>query len=160
MKVSRVRWLACLVVPLLTGCVAQVTEAPAAPSLTYTCCQTADIETRYEPGQTFTVHWIVEFPDEPVPASPPQVELKAHLTGPFATEDDLKAAAMGTRSIPGLVTFTAPPVRPSGAPDERPVSNIPIAPDAGPGYYNLVTSVLSAEHTVSGEGIIQVVPRV
>ncbi|PZG12429.1 hypothetical protein C1I95_25850 [Micromonospora craterilacus] len=144
--------------PLLAACVAGPSEVAARPSVTYTCCETADVETLYEPGQTFILHWIVELLDDPTATAPPQVELNAHLTGPFATVDDLKAVAMGTKNLPGLVTFTAEPVRPAGTPDERPVSTIVIEPSAKPGYYNLVNSVADRESKVSGESIIQVVP--
>ncbi|MER7445074.1 hypothetical protein [Micromonospora avicenniae] len=158
MHASRVRLLTCLVVPLLAACSTEpagpVTAAPA----TYTCCEAQDVDRLYQPGQTLTVHWTVESPDERG-GTPPQVELTARLTGPFATVGDVKAATEGTPSAPGLVTFTAAPVRPSGTPDERPVSTIVIAPEAKPGYYNLVTSVRSDDNTASGGSIVRVVPK-
>ncbi|MET7748691.1 hypothetical protein [Micromonospora sp. NPDC005367] len=104
------------------------------------------------------MRWIVEAPDEPGGA-PPQVELTARLTGPFATVGDIKAATEATPDAPGLVTFTAAPVRPSGTPDERPVSTIAIGPEAEPGYYNLVTSVAGDDNTTSGGSIVRVVPK-
>ncbi|MEV6812553.1 hypothetical protein [Micromonospora sp. NPDC051296] len=159
MRMSRVWLAACLVMPLLAACVTGPSEVPARSSVTYTCCETADVETLYEPGQTFILHWIVELLDEPPATTPPQVELNAHLTGPFATVDELKAVAMGTKNVSGLVTLTAEPVRPAGTPDERPVSTIVIDPSAKPGYYNLVSSVVDRGSTVSGESIIQVVPQ-
>ncbi|MEU4679852.1 hypothetical protein [Micromonospora sp. NPDC023737] len=87
------------------------------------------------------------------------VELAARLTGPFATAGDVKAATEAAPSAPGLVTFTAAPVRPSSTPDERPVSTIVIGPEAEPGYYNLVTSVGGDDHTVSSGSIVRVVPK-
>ncbi|MEV4810732.1 hypothetical protein [Micromonospora avicenniae] len=64
-----------------------------------------------------------------------------------------------TPNAPGLVTFTAAPVRPSGTPDERPVSTIAIGPEAEPGYYNLVTSVGGGDDTASSGSVIRVVPK-
>ncbi|NES29193.1 hypothetical protein GCE86_18395 [Micromonospora terminaliae] len=132
-----------------------VTAAP----VSYRCCEAQDIERPYQPGQTLTVHWTVESPDGPG-GGHPQVELTARLTGPFATVSDLKAATEANPNAPGPVTFAAAPVRPSGLPDERPVSSVVIGPDARPGYYNLVTSVVDGGNTASGGGsIVRVVPR-
>ncbi|NED51523.1 hypothetical protein G3I24_11490 [Micromonospora aurantiaca] len=121
----------------------------------YTCCQDLDVDRPYQPGQTLTVQWTVESPDEPGSTSP-QVELTARLTGPYGTVDDLKAAS----AAPGLVTFTATPVRPTGTPGERPASTIAIGPAAKPGFYDLVTSVIGdGNTTASGSSIIQVAPK-
>ncbi|MFD2767082.1 hypothetical protein [Micromonospora eburnea] len=145
------RFLACLVLPLLAACGTEPAGPEGATSVTYSCCEAGDIDRPYQPGQTLTVHWTVESPEQPAVA-PPQVELTARLTGPYATTGDLKAAA-----DPGPATFEAAPVRPSGGPDERPVSTIVIGTDAEPGYYNLVTAVVSDGSTVSGASIIRVV---
>ncbi|MGC4815186.1 hypothetical protein ACLQ29_32135 [Micromonospora sp. DT228] len=162
MKMRWVPLLACLVMPLLAACDADPAD-PAGPvtatSVTYSCCEARDVDRPYQPGQTLTVHWAVESPDEPG-GTPPQVELTARLTGPFAAVGDLKAATEGTPTVPGLVTFAAAPVRPSGTPDERPISTIVIAADAKPGYYNLVTAVVGGDNTASGGGsVVRVVPR-
>ncbi|MCZ7438130.1 hypothetical protein O7598_17100 [Micromonospora sp. WMMC241] len=158
MNVTRVRLLACVVIPLLAACDAEPSSPETAASVTYSCCEAQDVDKPYQPGQTLTVHWTVEPSDEPG-GTPPQVELTARLTGPFATVGDLKAATEGTPSVPGLVTFAAAPVRPSGTPDERPVSTLVIDPDAKPGYYNLVTSVVDGGSTAGGDSIVQVVPK-
>lgn len=100
-----------------------------------------------------SVHWAVEAPKGPT-AGTAQVELTARLTGPSATVDELKAA--GTA---GELTFTAVPVRPSGAPGERPVSTILIGSDARPGYYNLVTAVTRGAGSQSGASIVRVVAK-
>jgi hypothetical protein len=149
MNVSRVRLLACLVMPFLAACGAEPSGPVAAAPVTYSCCESRDVDRLYQPGQTLTVHWTVESPEEPG-GTPPQVELTARLTGPFATVGDLKAATEGTQTVPGLVTFAAEPVRPSGTPDERPVSTIVIGQEAKPGYYNLVTSLVGDDNTASG----------
>ncbi|MBU8856446.1 hypothetical protein KSK32_04125 [Micromonospora sp. WMMB482] len=127
----------------------------AAAPPTYTCCEALDVDRPYQPGQTLTVHWTVESPDEPSSTSP-QVELAARLTGPYGTVDDLKAAS----TVPGLVTFSAAPVRPAGTPGERPVSTIVIGSAARPGFYDLVTSVIDGGSTTTGgSSIVQVVPK-
>jgi hypothetical protein len=158
MKPSRVGIVACLAVPLLASCSAEPVKPVATTQMAYSCCEAKDVDTLYQPGQTVTVHWTVQSPDNPA-ASPPQVELAARLTGPYATVDGLKAATADTRSAAGEVTFTAAPVRPSGAPDERPVSTIAIGPDAKPGYYSLITSIREDGDTADGAGIVRVVPK-
>ncbi|MFR9780613.1 hypothetical protein ACL02O_31775 [Micromonospora sp. MS34] len=159
MRPSPVRLLGCLVLPLLTACGAEPSAAMAVAPVTYTCCEARDIDRLYQPGETLTVHWTVVPPAEPG-GTRPQVQLTARLTGPFTTVADLKAAAEGNRSTSGSVTFTAAPVRPSGTPDERPVSTIVIGPDALPGYYNLVTALVGDDNTASGgASIVRIVPR-
>ncbi|MFI7081606.1 hypothetical protein ACIBO1_30350 [Micromonospora sp. NPDC049903] len=159
MKAYRALPLA-LLFPLLAACVVSPVEEVAASTLTYSCCETADVERSYQPGQTFTLNWVVESPDEPpvTPTPGPGVELTAHLIGPFESVEQLTAHAMGTLTVPGLVTYPAEPVRPADAPDRRPVSTIVIAPDAGPGYYNLISSMADQGNAVGGESVIQVVP--
>jgi hypothetical protein len=132
----------------LTACTTEPSTPPAV-TVTYTCCVAADVETPYQPGQTMTVHWIVQTPDGPV-SGPPQVELTATLTGPYASADDLKAGAGAAN------TYTAAPVRPSGAPDEQPVSTIVIGTDAQPGLYNLVTSANQDGATSGGSSVVRV----
>ncbi|MEU5527081.1 hypothetical protein ABZ744_09085 [Micromonospora chersina] len=159
MNASRVRLLTCLVMPLLAACGTEPSGPVTAAPVTYTCCDARDVDRPYQPGQTLTVHWTVEYPDEPG-GTPPQVELTARLTGPFATVGDVKAATEATQTAAGLVTFAAAAVQPSGTPDERPASAVVIGPDARPGYYNLVTSVVDGGNTASGGGsIIRVVPK-
>ncbi|MEU7794234.1 hypothetical protein AB0B11_12465 [Micromonospora tulbaghiae] len=156
MNSPRLRLLSCLAVPLLAACGAEPSGTVAeVPPPAYTCCQDLDVDRPYQPGQTLTVQWTVESPDEPGSTSP-QVELTARLTGPYGTVDDLKAAS----AAPGLVTFTATPVRPTGNPGERPASTIAIGPAAKPGFYDLVTSVIGdGNTTASGSSIIQVAPK-
>ncbi|WP_244933228.1 hypothetical protein [Micromonospora tulbaghiae] len=156
MNSPRLRLLSCLAVPLLAACGTEPSGTVAeVPPPAYTCCQDLDVDRPYQPGQTLTVQWTVKSPDEPGSTSP-QVELTARLTGLYGTVDDLKAAS----AAPGLVTFTATPVRPSGTPGERSASTIVIGPAAKPGFYDLVTSVIGdGNTTASGSSIIQVAPK-
>ncbi|MFI7305412.1 hypothetical protein ACIBM8_19540 [Micromonospora aurantiaca] len=152
MNSPRLRLLFCLAVPLLAACGAEPSEMVAeVPPPAYTCCEDLDVDKPYHPGQTLTVQWTVE------PGSTSsQAELTAQLTGPYGTVDDLKAAL----AVPGLVTFTATPVRPAAGSGERPVSTIVIGPDAKPGFYDLVTSVVGDGNAItSGSSIIQVAPN-
>ncbi len=150
---------ACLVLPLLAACGTESSD-PAATPVTYSCCETLDVDRPYQPGQALALYWTVTSPDDRAETRP-QVELNALLTGPFATEAELKAAATGTTPpVPGLVTFTAAPVRPSGTPGERPTSTIVIGPEAKPGYYNVVTSLVGDDGTtIRGDSVVRVVPR-
>jgi hypothetical protein len=158
MKAPRVALVACLALASLVGCSAHPSgPAPAAPK-TYTCCKAKDIDTPYRPGDILTIHWIANSSNGPA-ASSPGVELTARLTGPYQTVDELKAATPDTRHADGEVTFTAPPVHPSGTPDEQPVSIIVIGTDAKPGYYNLVFSVAQNGGTSGGASIVRVLAK-
>jgi hypothetical protein len=158
-KGSRSGLLATLVVAGVAACAAQPSRSPAVPQVTYSCCETKDVDTLYQPGQTLTIHWIVNRSDESG-ATPLPVELGARLTGPFATVEALKAATSDSQTAPELVTLTAAVVRPSGRPGERPVSTIAIGSAAKPGYYNLRTAItgISDRDEVGGASIIKVIP--
>ncbi|MEO3775204.1 hypothetical protein [Micromonospora sp. B9E7] len=159
MRAWRLMAFACLVSPVLSGCGPEPSTTTASLPTTYTCCDSKDVDTIYQPGQHVAVHWNVEMGTDPA-AKPPQVELAARLTGPYSSVGDLKNASRGgTQPAPGETTFEAPPVRPSGAADERPVSVISIGTDAQPGYYNLVTSVRQDGGTVSGASVVRVAPK-
>jgi hypothetical protein len=146
--------MGCLL-PTLASCVT-ASPAPTATGPTYRCCQAADINRTYHPGQTLTVHWIV-VPATGGDGSPGrQVELHASLAGPYATVSGLKA----TPHDNATPTFTAPAVHPFGSAGEQPLSLILIPPTAAPGYYNLITSVNDRAGSVGGASVIQVVPVV
>jgi hypothetical protein len=151
---------ASLVVATVAACSAQPSRSDAVGQVTYSCCETKDIDTLYQPGQALTIHWLVSRSDMPG-ATPPSVELAARLTGPFATVEALKAGT-GDPPAAGLVTYTATAVRPSGMPGEQPVSTIAIQSTAKPGYYDLRTSVtgLSGHDQVGGASIIRMISRV
>lgn len=104
-----------------------------------------------------SVHWTAKAPNDPATGSP-HVELTARLTGPYSTVDDLKAAG-DPQTATGSVTFTAPPIRPTGTAGEQPVSTILISSDARPGYYNLTTSTNQDGGSFSGASIIRVVAK-
>jgi hypothetical protein len=144
---------------VLSGCGSEPSATTVGTSTTYTCCDSKDVDTVYQPGQNVTVHWIVKPGTDPA-ANPLQVELAARLTGPYADVGDLKNAAKGMAAPASEeATFEAQPVRPSGAADERPVSVIAIAADALPGYYNLITSVRQDGGGTSGASVVRVGPK-
>jgi hypothetical protein len=123
---------------------------------TYTCCVAADIDRIYHPGDTLTIHWIVQ--GSPAPSGAVlRFELNAHLDGPFGSVEELKSQVVHAKGqAAGPQTVAAAPVRPTGAAGEQPVSTIPIPLTAEPGYYNLETSVGAAGSTFSGGSIIQI----
>ncbi|MFD0582301.1 hypothetical protein [Dactylosporangium darangshiense] len=149
-----------LVIGSLPLAMAACTATPSTPTATgpaYTCCEAADINRDYQPGQTLTVHWIV-VPGKLSTGSPAhEVELNARLSGPYATVSDLKTAS--GQDPAGGSTFTADPIRPSGQTGEQPVSSILIPLAAAPGYYNLITSVTEAPASHGGASVIHVVPK-
>jgi hypothetical protein len=159
-KTPRIVLFAAVVLVPVAACDAQPSQSDAVAQVTYSCCEAGDVDTLYQPGQTLTIHWMVNRSDEP-DATPLPVELAARLTGPFATVEALKAVTDDSQPAPGLATFAATAVRPSGLPGERPVSTIAIGPAAAPGYYNLHTSVtgLNERDEVGGASIVQVRPR-
>ncbi|MEU2985454.1 hypothetical protein ABZ647_13735 [Micromonospora aurantiaca] len=65
MKSPRLRLLSCLAVPLLAACAAEPSEMVAEVPPAYTCCEDLDVDRPYQPGQTLTVQWTVESPDDP-----------------------------------------------------------------------------------------------
>jgi hypothetical protein len=142
----------------LASCTAtSSTSTETGPS--FTCCEAADINRDYQPGDTLTLHWIVA-PGKLGSGSPTrELDLNAHLTGPYATVGDLKKANGRGEDLAAESTFTAKPIRPSGQPGEQPVSLILIPPTAAPGYYNLTTSVSGSGFSFGGATIIQVISR-
>lgn len=124
----------------------------------YTCCEAADVNRDYRPGETLTIHWIVVPGEAGTPAT--QVELTARLTGPYATVTDLKTAASPGMGVAGASTFVADPIRPSGQAGEQPVSVILIPPTAAPGFYNLIHTVDQPGGSAGGASIIQVKPHI
>ncbi|GGM56393.1 hypothetical protein ACFFX1_29475 [Dactylosporangium sucinum] len=149
-----------LVIGSLVLAMASCTATPSIPTgtaTTYTCCEAADIDRDYQPGQTLTVHWTV-VPGTLTAGGPAhEVELNARLTGPYATVSDLKTAS--GNDLEGGSTFTADPVRPSGQAGEQPVSSILIPLTAAAGYYDLITSVSGPPGSYGGASIIRVIPK-
>jgi hypothetical protein len=124
----------------------------------YTCCEAADINRDYQPGDTLAIHWIVD-PGKLSSDSPTRaLELNACLTGPYSTVSDLKKANGGQDLAAGC-TLSAAPIRPSGQPGERPVSLILIPPTALPGNYNLATSVSGPGFSFGGASVIQMISK-
>jgi hypothetical protein len=107
-----------------------------------------DIDRVYRPGETLTIHWIVQ--GRPVSGAVSTIELHAYLSGPYDSLVGLKGGAAAP------ATFTAAPVRPAGAAGEQPISTVLIPATALPGYYNLMTSIGGSGFTVSGGSVIQV----
>ncbi|MEV4210103.1 hypothetical protein [Micromonospora sp. NPDC049662] len=156
MNVCRLVVVACLALLVTPGCSSWRPTTAAGTPTTYTCCDGEDVDTVYQPGQEMTVHWIVRPGTDPA-AKPAKAELTARLTGPYGDVSEVKSAGGGTaRPALGEVTFEAQPVRPSGAAGERPVSVIPIAEDALPGYYNLIFAVHQGGEGVSGASVVRV----
>ncbi|WP_230687079.1 hypothetical protein [Catellatospora vulcania] len=152
MKVYRAAVIGCLLLAM-TSCTATASP-PTRAGTAYTCCDAADVDREYQPGQTLTVQWIV-VPGEPGVGGP--VELHARLTGPYAAVSGLKSPS--GKDAAGGATFTAETVRPAGQPGEQPVSVIQIPATAAPGLYNLVTSVTEQSGSHSGASVIRMVAK-
>ncbi|WP_433825821.1 hypothetical protein ACQP2E_27395 [Actinoplanes sp. CA-015351] len=139
------------------GTAGEAGDGASSAVVTYSCCADTDVDSPYHPGQVMSVRWTVESTNVPAAGGAAPVELSASLTGPYATVSELKSAPEDSTNAAEYVTLTAPPVRPSGTPGEKPVSTILISSDAGPGYYNLTTAMKQGEKIVDGASIIRVV---
>jgi len=151
-----------VVVGVLLTTLGSCTATSSTPSETgpsYTCCEAADINRDYQPGDTLAIHWIV-VPGKLSSDGPTRelFELNACLTGPHSTVSDLKKADGGQELAAGC-TLSATPIRPSGQPGEQPVSLILIPPTAVPGNYNLTTSVSGPGFSFGGASVIQVISK-
>ena len=91
---------------LLFGLGACAGPPPGPTGPTYSCCVAADIERIYHPGDTLTIHWIVQGPPAPSGAAH-QIELSARLSGAFGNVAGIdlhgvsaQASSMAHDSVP------------------------------------------------------------
>jgi hypothetical protein len=146
--------IGCLL-PALVAC--SPTPAVSTSPTGYSCCEASDVKADYQPGDTYTVHWIVV--DGSPSADTVPFALNASLSGPYSDVGALKGTDI--HGLPAAdATYSAEPVHPAGTPGERPVSSNYIPSDAKPGLYNLVTSVSEPGGTTSGASIITISPAV
>ncbi len=133
---------------ILTGC------SPSQPPATYshyqyTCCDAADVQRVWHPGETLTMHWSPQSA-QTTDSSTQMLTLTASLTGPYADVDSLKKG--GAASI----SLKAAPVSASNGTHSSPVSVIALPAGLAPGLYNLTGTVASSGASSSGSSIIQV----
>jgi hypothetical protein len=116
----------------------------------------ADIDRIYHPGETLSIHWIVQ--GSPAPSGAvPHFELNARLSGSFGSVEELKSQVVHAEGrAAGPQTVAAAPLHPTGVAGEQPVSTILIPLTAAPGYYDLTFSVSEPGDTFSGGSIIQI----
>jgi hypothetical protein len=151
MKLRHFGVTGCLLAALAACGATPSTPPRTAPKQRYTCCDVSDMNRDYHPGDTVTLHWIVD----PAGLGPSDgVELDAHLTGPDPTVAELKHATAA-----GKFTFAAEPLHPTGRAGEAPVSDIAIPTGAPTGYYDLVISIIETGGSTSAGSVIQVTPR-
>lgn len=144
---------------MLASCTAATSTTSSEAGTSYSCCEAADINRDYQPGDTLAIHWIV-IPGSLRSDSPTrELELNARLAGPYSTVSDLKDANGDGQDLAAGFTLTAAPVRPSGQPGEQPVSLVVIPLTAVPGFYNLTTSVGRPGFSVGGAAIIRVISK-
>jgi hypothetical protein len=136
---------------------ATTSSTSAASGAVYTCCEAADIDRDYQPGEPLTVRWIVTSRLTDANLALQEVELNASLAGPYVTVGEVKSMSSG-ENVAGQA-FAAEPIRPSGQAAERPVSVILIPSTAAPGFYKLTTSVTERGESVGGMSVIHVVAR-
>jgi len=148
------RWVAVGALLLaIGGCTG---SPPSYHGPTYTCCLAADIDRVYHPGDTLSIHWIVQGTPAPSGAEP-HFELNVSLSGSFGSVEELKSQVVQAKGqAAGPQTVAAEPLHPTGVAGEQPVSTILVPLTAAPGYYNLKFSVAEPGSTFSGGSIIQI----
>lgn len=150
-----------VVIVVLTVGLGACTKHPSPSQTTYTCCDAADIDREYAPGQTLALHWAVVEGDTPASA---EVRLDAYLVGPWAKAEALKSAVADGSAV-GTSRYSAAtlrPAAPSGGVSSqqiggRPVSLIPIPAGAAPGYYDLVSTLSGSGWSTSAASIVHVI---
>jgi hypothetical protein len=164
----RLAWVAApvaAVILLLT--LLQAHAKPAGPHLVgaedrrqLTCCRADDIDPVRRAGDTLRLHWTVinglgETVDGPVTIEEPTV-LTARLSGPYSDVMQLKSAVGGPGRPAATYEAASLSLAPGVVSAAGPVSEIRLPRDAGAGYYELDTSVVTGGMTASGGSIIQV----
>ena len=136
----------------LAACGQRADHAPGVhhTTVTYTCCQQADIAPVRHPGDVVQVHWIVSAGPPSASSKAGSVTLSASLSGPYPDVNSLKTA-----SSP-VAAATATPVQTTDRTGGAPISTLVIPADSAGGYYNLTFAVDSAGATRSGASVIRV----
>jgi len=141
-----------LVMAVIAGC------SPSSPTVAvgyeqfrFTCCANSDALTQaWHPGQVITVQWSAEAVGMTATDDQHQITLAAVLTGPYASVAALKAGDTASE------TLRATPVRVTDRTSGGALSTIALPLDLAAGWYDLSTSIRSAESSLGGATVIQV----
>ena len=123
-----------------------------------TCCQSADVNQLYHPGEALVVHWMVVPATRTASDVATTLTLSVTLEGAYASVSALKSGApLPVRNgTPPAYTLRAATVMTTDRSPTAPTSVIQLPADLPPGYYNLVTGVAAPDTRQEGAGIIQV----
>jgi hypothetical protein len=117
---------------------------------TFTCCEGADFQRTWSPGETLTLHWLAQPAGTTPDGSGQRIALTAVLTGPYPNVDALKAGGS-----PRL-TVRATPVVTTDRAGANEVSSILLPIDLPDGFYNLADTLESAGGKASSASVIHV----
>jgi hypothetical protein len=152
----RVTWkvvaFSTLVASVVVGC------SPSSPTVAigyqqfrFTCCANAEALTElWHPGQVITLDWSTQSAGTTADDAQHPITLMATVTGPYASVAALKAGGAHSKTIP------ASPMRVTDRTSGSLVSTIVLPLDLAAGWYNLVTTIKSAEGSTGDATIIQV----
>ncbi len=148
------RVLNCALAGLLVGtCLAGCSSGPPVtyPRYQYTCCDAADVQRVWHPGETLTMHWTATVALT-TDSSTGTLTLTATLTGPYADVNSLKAGSAAS------TTLSAAPLSASNVTPSILVSLIALPAGLAPGFYNLASAVTAPGGQSGGSTIVQVAP--
>jgi hypothetical protein len=152
----RVTWtvaaLNALVVSVLVGC------SPSSPTVAvgyaqfrFTCCANSGALTHaWRPGQVITLQWSAESAGMTADDAQHPVTLTAIFTGPYASVAALKAGGAHSENL------VAAPIHVTDRTSGGALSTIALPLDLAAGWYNLLTTIKSAESSTGGATVIQV----
>lgn len=138
----------------LAACGGSAQSGLTYPLYQFTCCTTADIDQVWHPGQSVTLHWIVQPAGTTGDTTRHQLVLSAVLMGPYSDVPTLKKGGPTAYAVQGPVVKT----------DDRTPAPAPttefILPAALPvGFYNLEVKVDSGGGTfMTASSVVQVGP--
>ena len=143
---------------LASGCGAASVPAAIYTQYTVTCCQSADANQLYHPGEALVVHWMVIPATRTASDVATTLTLSVTLEGAYASVPALKSdppAPLGNGAR-AAYTLRAATVTTTDRSPTAPTSVIQLPADLPPGYYDLETTVARPDYSAGGAGIIQV----
>jgi hypothetical protein len=142
---------ACLAAAALSGCSTATSQYSVSyQRYTYTCCEGADFQRPWSPGETLTLHWVAAPADTTADSSAQRITLTAVLTGPYPNVDALKAGGS-----PRVIVRATPVVTTDRA-GANEVSSIVLPIDLADGFYNLADAIEGAGGKASSASVIHV----
>jgi hypothetical protein len=135
---------------LASGCGAASVPAVTYAQYTVTCCQSADVNQLYHPGEALVVHWMVVPATRTASDVATTLTLSVTLQGAYSSVTTLKSGG------PAAYTLHAAAVTTTDRSPTAPTSVIQLPADLPPGYYDLVIRVAQPDYSAGGASVVQV----